>query len=634
MSRPKNQPARKRTPQPSQTNHSNFLERPYLPYLLIALVGTVLYGRSLWFEFTGSDEILVIQQNVSFLSHLTNIPVAFMQHYLGYYRPMIWVSLIVDAQAGGTAPLAYHLTNLVIHLATALLVFRLLTLLRIPRTLALLSALLFTVHPLLTEAAIWIPGRNDSLTALFAVASVIFLMRFCETENRRLLAGHFLFFPLGLFTKEIGVGIAAVSVGYLYLFRKEKFISVQNGLLAFGWMLAILSWLWLRGLALENIPKPSDVGFGVAIQNLPVLFDIIGKFIFPWPLSVLANVHAVPVAVGVIATVGFAVAFYNFKAHRLVFSFGLLWFLVFLVPSLLVRLPNADDFYDYLECRAYLPAIGLLMITAELLRHWAETKNQKNILAVGFVVVGIFFVQAYLYSNSFKNSLAFYKNAVEASPEKGANQYNVGRIYLAAGNLAKAEEHLVQATTLCPAKSEAFVNLGQVYFKERRIAEALATAKKAATLNPKNADAFYLIATIAENAKNADEAIGAWKKFLELRPEDFSAWTELGILYLNQKSFGEAEQMMQKTISLQPDNASGYINLANVFASEGKPDEAIRLWEKALTLDADNVNTFNNLFLTYYNRNQFKEAARYATELEKRGEKLSATETKTLAPYR
>ncbi|UCD55136.1 MAG: hypothetical protein JSV93_06410, partial [Candidatus Omnitrophota bacterium] len=169
------------------------------PILLIACLGFLVYSQTLFFDFTYLDDNVLILGNRKFLSKLSNIPQAFRQDVFfsyedAYYRPLLTISFILDAQlpfalypSPKPSPqrgegrvrgrgeqgkgFSYHLTNIVIHLLAACLLFLLLIKLKYREGLAIFFSLIFTVHPVLTQAVAWLPGRNDSLLAVFIFSS-------------------------------------------------------------------------------------------------------------------------------------------------------------------------------------------------------------------------------------------------------------------------------------------------------------------------------------------------------------------------------------------------------------------------------------------------------------------------------
>jgi hypothetical protein len=136
-------------------NSGDLAEKIFLkgwrPYFWIVLLVFLIYFQTLFFNFTYFDDDILILNNQKFISRLDNILPSFKEDvFLSvfdiYYRPILNVSFIIDAQFGDTGPFVYHLTNILIHALAAGLVFYLLNRLYYRRALAFFSAsfLLFT----------------------------------------------------------------------------------------------------------------------------------------------------------------------------------------------------------------------------------------------------------------------------------------------------------------------------------------------------------------------------------------------------------------------------------------------------------------------------------------------------------
>src|SRR5437879_296672 len=79
---------------------------------------------------------------------------------------------------------------------------------------AFLSALIFVVHPVLTQAVVWIPGRNDSLLAVFGLLSILCFIKYAEEGKLSQLLLHFLFLIISLLTKETAISIPLICIAY------------------------------------------------------------------------------------------------------------------------------------------------------------------------------------------------------------------------------------------------------------------------------------------------------------------------------------------------------------------------------------------------------------------------------------
>ena len=149
-------------------------------YWIVGL-GFLTYIWTIFFSFIYFDDQELILNNLFFLKNLGNIPAAFVTDAFrilhtsaAYYRPLLTISLMMDAQLSGSSPFFYHLTNVVIHIVTSCVVFIFLQKIKIKREISFLFSIIFTVHPLLSQTVAWIIARDDSLLALFSLLSFIF----------------------------------------------------------------------------------------------------------------------------------------------------------------------------------------------------------------------------------------------------------------------------------------------------------------------------------------------------------------------------------------------------------------------------------------------------------------------------
>src|SRR3954471_23470502 len=121
--------------------------------LYIALAVLTVYSMALSFNFIGFDDTAILKQRYFIIGDLSKIKLAFSTDaFLGtntsFYRPLQTVSFMLDALVGGPKPFIYHLTNLLLPIASSLCVFWLLLVLGYQRLISLLLTLLFAIHPM------------------------------------------------------------------------------------------------------------------------------------------------------------------------------------------------------------------------------------------------------------------------------------------------------------------------------------------------------------------------------------------------------------------------------------------------------------------------------------------------------
>src|SRR5271157_6276134 len=154
-----------------------FLQR--YAVLLLILLPLIVYIKTLSFDFTKLDDHIFIQENQEYNSHPVNIIACFHRGLFVrsddvFYRPVLLADFILESQLFGSNPKGFHLTNLLLHICCVLLLYLFLRKIEIPDTNALILALIFAVHPVLSQAVAWIPGRNDMLLVLFFFAAALF----------------------------------------------------------------------------------------------------------------------------------------------------------------------------------------------------------------------------------------------------------------------------------------------------------------------------------------------------------------------------------------------------------------------------------------------------------------------------
>ena len=534
-----------------------------LPYLLIVLAGLLLYSSTVFFGLSYLDDNILILENYSFLSRLSNIAEAFRQdvfhvlhEYDAAYRPLLTISFMADVQLDKLFGFGYHLTNLLAHLAASCLVFLLFVKLKYRRSLALFFALIFEVHPVLTQAVAWIPGRNDSLLGIFIILSFIFFTEFLERGKWAHLVWHIIFFALALFTKEAALGLIPVGIVYYFAVLKNKPVSVKRRWLAAGWFLTIALWFFFRNYALSYNPAKLSISgmLGDLARGVPAIILYIGKAILPFNLSIIPVMRDTTMLYGVASILIIVAGLTLSKNKRYGFIvFGAVWFTSFLVPTFISPISVASPIF--LEARMYLPILGILILLAEIdIIKNINLKNRPELLCV-LAIICLFFYLSADYSVHFQDKTAFWEYAVKRSPHSSLAQYNLGSIYNAQGKL--------------------------------------------------------------------DEAEARFRKSLELNPNQRYAHNSLGRIYDRRGMVEKAEAEYGMEIKNTPYNETAYLNLADIYMRQGKSGKAEELWEAALRLNPDDTRIRKMLIAHYFKTGNFDRSLYHAREFQKRGGTVS-----------
>ena len=154
--------------------------------LLLAVA--IVFGRTVRYQFVNFDDCQYVYHNKHVLDGLTRsgIAWAFSHFYASNWHPLTWISHMLDCQFYGLWPGGHHLTNVLLHAVTAVLLFLVLRQMTGRLWPAALAAAIFALHPLRVESVAWVAERKDVLERIVFRARPLGLCRLCRPA---LLAG-------------------------------------------------------------------------------------------------------------------------------------------------------------------------------------------------------------------------------------------------------------------------------------------------------------------------------------------------------------------------------------------------------------------------------------------------------------
>jgi len=541
-------------------------------FLIMTAVIFSLYGQAVFFGFSYLDDNTLILDNFRFISDPSNILETFKQdvfHVPGedafYYRPFLTIYFMIGAFIGGQNPAAYHFLNILIHLVAVFLLFIFLQKLEFNRRISFFASLIFAIHPVLAQAVAWIPGINDPLVAVLVLASFIFFIDYLNSKEWKYLVLHLVFWLGALFSKETAVFAPIILCLYVFLKKGIFFTGNKNRNwrfflpIAIGWLLMFGSWFLLRYQALGGRTLGMSVGqaLGCVYRNILSIFLYVGKALLPVNLSVFPFLQDQTFIYGFMATAIIATLLYLNRKHvewkNVVF--GAVWFVVFLVPSLLR--PNLQIVPDLLEHRIYLPLIGLIIILleidwkkiGELLSHFIETTAKNINIALLFALLLVLFVTTLIYSRNFQNKISFWNNAVNNSPHAPLAHRNLGAMYWIDGRPFDAEPEYLKALELNPYEPMAHNNLGLIYAQRGDYDNAFKEYEAELKNNPNYDNAFYNMGLAYWSAGKKEDAAKSWLKAIEINPDLIGAYSGLVVYYQELGDKKTAQRYFQEYLS-------------------------------------------------------------------------------------
>ncbi|MEN6457847.1 MAG: tetratricopeptide repeat protein [Thermoguttaceae bacterium] len=562
-------------------------------------------------------------------------------------RPVLNVSLAVNYAMSGLRVSSYHVTNLAIHAAAALLLFGLLRrtfllpAMRRPwRTMAtpvaLAVALLWAVHPLQTESVTYIIQRAESLVALFYLLTLYGLVRGARSVRP---GGWYVLSAfaclLGMGTKEVMVFAPAIALLYDRTFLAGAFREALRR--RYGLYLALAAtWLPLAWLVSATAGRGGTAGFGQGIDGWTYLATQFGAIVhylrltvWPSPLvldygRVLAHTaaeivpYAIAVGLLVLATI---VALWRWPKAGFLGA----CFFALLAPSSSI-VPVATQ--TMAEHRMYLPLAAVLagIVAAaciglrELVRRdWLAPRLAAVVFGV-FIVVGAVACGAMTHQRNkdYRSEIGIWRDTVGKAPTNARAQSNLGLALAASGRLPEAIACYWRALEIEPADAGAYNNLGHAEAALGHFTPSLAYFNKAIALKPTFAEAYNNLGTVLASRGQTDEAIAQFNQALKVRPDYADAHNNLGYALSQRGRWDEALTHLRKVSELRPESADAQDNLGEALATRGRLYEAVERFQAALGIEPQDARAYGGLAHVLYKIGRPQDAlttARRALEL-------------------
>jgi tetratricopeptide (TPR) repeat protein len=547
--------------------------------VVLMAVTLALYGRSLGFGFVHADDVDLIAGNAAFLGDPANLPQVFTRSYFqtaavatdveSYYRPIVIATFMADTIAGGGAAGVFHATNVMLHALSVVLALALVRRLGLGPAPACAAALVFAVHPLNAHAVYWIPGRNELLLAVFALAAWLAWLRAVTTGRHRWLAAHGAAWLLALLSKETASVLPLVWA--LHAWQARRWRDVARLPLLAAWLVVGLVWLGLRTHALGWGASGDALGAFVSAvwSNLPGMLATIGKAMLPVRLNVTPGVGWQDIAIGAAALALLGAVFARCLPVRTqAFIWG--WCLLAFLPALGVRgLPA----YEH---RAYLPLLALVCGVALALDRRVRDLSVAPALQAA--------ESAILRGEPAAQAIPGRRGAPgEQRPLRRAFETWIGARAAGIGLVA----------LVCAALGAVTVARGPVYADPFRFWEDGAKDPQFGPMARVNLGQLF------ESIDRLEEAERQYRLALALDPLVPKAHNNLGVVLMALGRRAEAAAMFERERALHPGNADAHYNLGLARAEEGKLDEAIALWERAIAANRAYLPAYEELARAY-----------------------------------
>ncbi len=572
---------------PRQHAESGNLRAPrmFLTLLTIAAFANATPNGLVWLDHWQVESGgLIVHSWAEFRSALQQ-PLGAMPGWEGsapYARPCVVLALSLVHAVAGTAPAPYHVTLELLHLANVLLVYGVLSALRIDRSVALLTAALFAVHPLQTAAVSWVSGIADPLFAVFTLLALRLQLAASGDAHHSIgtRTGAVLSFAFALGAKETAVILPLLLAGLYLLFpaslpasrspRATERVRAMLGAVAPFCVVLVGAALYrvqvLQGAAFGR--PASVVPLSTRLWNVPRL--LLSYLTLPLRFGSLTVCDDYALSIGwdtwtVLALAAVAALCAGLVRHwrrSPPAAFGALWIMLGLLPVLNI-VPilhyRADRFF-------YFPLIGWSLTLVVLMRGALPPLQRAAIISVEHLHRGATILSA--LSLLLLVGLTIRRNA------------------------AFADDRTLFESTLevSPFCREAHMTLGDTYLRSGRYADAVSEYAHARTAQPGRVSYVVMpkvlinlgMAELGRSEYTAAEA--AFADAHRLQPQLLHPLFGLGIANLGLGRPAAAATWLERAYSIAPDDPDVIVNLALSYDRLGRPAQALPLYRRYLDI--------------------------------------------------
>jgi tetratricopeptide (TPR) repeat protein len=537
------------------------------------------------------------------------------------WHPVTWLSLQLDGSLYGARAWGYHLTNLLLHAASAILLFRVLLAMTGAVWCAWLVAALFAVHPVHVESVVWIAERKDVLSAFFWMLTLLAYWRYTQALGRGRLGSALTvyallvlpLFGMGLLAKPMLVTLPLVLLllDYWPLGRLGDGQSVRAAQ-GVPWRL-LLEKLPLFSLAVASavitlmaqdrggaVISVERLTIGVRLANAAVSYvRYVGKAFWPQRLAAFYPYPAPSVlgwsAVGAAGLLALAtVIVLRRRRHQPYLAVGWLWYMGTLVPVIgLVQVGHQALADRY----TYIPLIGLFIMLAWVLGDGVAQQPgwRLPVAAMSGAMLAACLAGSWVQAGYWKGGETLWRHALEVLQESDTAHNGLGVALLERGQTEEAIAHFREAVRLNPRMAEARNNLGGTLARTGQIEEGIAHLEQAVLINSHYVKARVNLGNAFLKSGQVDEAVRQFLIARETQPELAAVYLYLGEALTRQGRLREGEQQLRELLRKQPSNANGYHNLALNLKMQGNVTDAVQYYKEALRLDPGHAEAHVNL---------------------------------------
>jgi Flp pilus assembly protein TadD len=586
--------------------------------IFLAAITFAVFGQTLKHGFVNYDDDRYVYENSTVTNGLTHAGVAqaFAHGSLANWDPLTTLSHMADCQFYGLQAGGHHLTNVLLHTASVILLFLALRAMTGALWRSAFVAALFAIHPLHVESVAWVSERKDTLSGFFFMLTLWAYVRYAKAPpkiSRYLIV--VLCFVCGLMSKSMlitlpfvlllldfwplkrikdlrftiydsnteaktgGAGLGRLSNNARLLIEKLPLVAISAG--------ACVVVMMTQGGAVKSL---EEFPFSQRLANAVVsVADYVGQMFWPAGLAVFYPYpeHGLPgweVGGAALVLVGISAAAWWWRKTRPFLLTGWLWYVGMLVPVMGLVQAGAQAQADRYT---YLPQIGLYVALTWLVTGaLAGWRYQRLVLScAGSAVIAALGVVAFIQTTYWRDSETLWKRTLACTQNNVVAHNNLGTLELREGHTEDAVMEFQKAVESRPQYGQAHANLATALLKKRRVDEAIDEYQKAVELQPGDANFWGGLGEAFLQRGRLDEAIVALMRSLAIQPNNYDVHSNLGFALFHRGQLEEATAQFLNALELKPDSVTVQKNLAGIaWTMAASPDASVRNGARAVEL--------------------------------------------------
>ena len=561
-------------------------------FLLLTATGLV-YLNSLNNDLlSGMDDDMYILDNVLIKSF--DLKAHFTTYIAGNYHPLTTLSYAVENFFFGENKTVFHSTNLLLHLLNVFLVFLFISKLLKDKTIALISAAVFALHPMHVESVSWVSERKDLLYSIFYLNALIFyLKKNIKSETKHLVFSG-VFFIFALLSKSMAVTLPLLFFAIDFLQGKRFSSKLILTKIPFFGLSILFGIIALKSQSSGNTFYELSLNYSlfdrVAMMCYSVVFYIL-KFFAPLNLSIYHfypnEVGLLPLLSPIILVVG-ALFLWKNKQSDLgkIALFGFAFFVLSLLPVLQV-IPVGRAFAS--ERYTYIAYIGLGLPVFYQLAVWIkQPKYKTTVLGLTLACLIGFSYLTFERNKIWKSSEVLFTDLIDKYPESGFGYYSRGVVYDHSNRLDLALIDYTKSIQLNSKFYKSFNNRAVIRGKKGNLKGALHDCNKSIMLKPDFASAYNNRGNAKSGLGDLEGAIQDCTIGIKINPNFSGAYNNRASAYLASSRFKESLTDFQKLNDLTPNSAEVLQGIAASYQGLKQYEKSIEYFTKSLSIKPNN----------------------------------------------